>query len=138
MRTSPFVLNLDFRIFSLGNCIPSDRSHPYIKYRWRLHLFLWSSKSSRKRLWQRWWLHSTTGSYGWSVIEVTYERLWFTPPRLFERYELRKSGWDVDMIHHSCLTHPGQHQCGLSTYIFFGFQGYKNLYVLCFSNLYVC
>ena len=44
-------------------------------------------------------------------------RLCFTPPRLFGRYWLRKSGWGVNT--------------SMSTiYIFFGFHDIKILYVL--------
>ena len=36
-----------------------------------------------------------------------------------------------------CQTYPGQHQCELNIYYFFGFSYYKNLYVLC-SQIYTC
>ena len=45
-------LKLGISIPSLRTCILGDWSHQYRKYRWRLHLILWSSKSSRKPLWQ--------------------------------------------------------------------------------------
>ena len=51
-QTSQFVFELGISVPSLRTCISSDRSHPYREDRWRLHLFLWSSKSSEKPLWQ--------------------------------------------------------------------------------------
>ena len=49
---------LGISIPSLRICLPGARSHPYRKGRWRLHLFLWSSKSSGKPLWHRYLHHS--------------------------------------------------------------------------------
>ena len=67
-------------------------------------------------------LCSTTGSYGRPILEVAYgEFLYFTPPRLYGRGQLRKSGWGVGMLHRPCSAYPGQHQCGLNYIIFYFF-----------------
>ena len=52
LQTNQFIVELGISVPSLRTCIPGDRSHLYKKYRWWLLLFLWSSKSSRKPLWQ--------------------------------------------------------------------------------------
>ena len=41
---------LGFWDLSLEPCLSGDQSHPYKKDRWRLLLYLWSSKSSEKLL----------------------------------------------------------------------------------------
>ena len=83
-------------------------------------------------------LRSTTGPYGRPMIEVAYgEMMYFTPPRLYGREKLGKSGWGVDMMHRPCLTYPGQHQCGHSI-LFSGFKIYKKTYIfILFCKIYM-
>ena len=59
---------LGISVPNLKTCIPSDRSHPYKKNRWRLHLFLWSSKSWRETVMTAWRLH-------WGLRELSQYRV---------------------------------------------------------------
>ena len=59
-RPVNLFFELGISISNLRTRVLGDRSHPYRKDRWRLLLFLWSSKSSGKPLWQ---LGDSTGDY---------------------------------------------------------------------------
>ena len=77
-------------------------------------------------------IRSTTDSYGRPVIEVAYGETMIHSTEAVWEILARKEWLGVGMMHHPCLTYSGRHKCGLNIDIFFGFQGYKNLYVLCF------
>ena len=82
----------------------------------------------------RWWLRSTTGSYGRPVIEVVYgETLIHSTEAVWEI--LAWEEWlgcrhDASPMFDISVLTPVWVQY---IYIFSGFQGYKNLYVLCFQ-----
>ena len=81
----------------------------------------------------RWWLHSTTGSYGRLVLEVAYGE---TIIHCLGDFSLGRvvgvSTWYITHGRHTRVnTSVG------TIYGIFRFYKYKSLYVLCFENLYV-
>ena len=68
-------------------------------------------------------LRNITGSYGRPVIEVVYgETMIHSTEAVVVGDYLGKSDWGVGMMHHPCLTYPGQYQCRLRIYYFLIFK----------------
>ena len=99
---------------------------------WYIHIFMFYDDFMRCHE-DTVMLRSTTGFYGRPVLEVAYGEIIFSLHRGYLRdissgRVVRMSAWCITHIWHTRVnTSVG------SVYIFFGFQGYKNLYVLCFQ-----
>ena len=83
----------------------------------------------------RWWLHSATGSYGQSVLEAIYGEtiihsiVW----EILAREEWLGCRHDTSPM----VDIPGSILVWAQYIVFSDFNKYKNLYVICFENLYV-
>ena len=100
--------------------------HMYI-YMYIMILWWWDVM----RIW--WWLHSTTGSYGRPVIELTYgETLIHSTEVVWEI--LARKEW-LSCLHDASpmFDIPESTPMWVPYILFSEFQGYKNLYVLCFQ-----
>ena len=104
-------------------CVLYTPIHTYIMILWWWDVM---------RTW--WWLCSTTGSYGRLVIEVAYGETLIHSTKAVWKILARKE-WlgcrhDTSPMFDISKSTLVWAQC---IYIFFGFQTYKNLYVLCFQ-----
>ena len=86
----------------------------------------------------RWWLRSTTGSYGRPVLEVAYgEFLYFTPPRLYgENSSGRVVGVSACYITHA--RHTWVNTSVGSITLFFGFYDIKTYMYYAFKIYIYC
>ena len=86
----------------------------------------------------RWWLRSTMGPYGRSVLEVAYgELLYFTPPRLYGE----NSSERVVGVSACCITHARHTRVNTSVgsiTLFFGFYDIKIYMYFVFLKFIYC
>ena len=101
--------------------------YTYIYIYWMMILRWWDVMRTR------WWLHSTTSSYGRLVIEVIYGKILIHSTEVVWEILAREEWLGVSAW---CITHVWHTQINTSVgsiYIFSGFLRCKNLYVLCFQ-----